>query len=373
MPSAGILILSYKQQTNHIMKKYLFIIFLGGAIILTSCSHHVENDALTTTEEESTLLSELNQFNESLALQTSSPRTYDYIMGHSIENTLTRASANQNSIWSQDVEGAKVGGKWGARIGKYFDGLTGAIAGALWGGMLVGAFYSCAEAYRQNNASIGVSESLINSALDSLVSADSRFKPAHIYSTCIALPDSYYASVDAVAGANEMAISLNSSAMAVGRAHNVIVEEMMSYLSSSSDSAEEDSLSNESGMVVCSGDLEGDVTVGAETTEQVKIILGKETCYEIANSFSAQSEYYQMIENCLEESEGESQDSSILSQIVNLFCEAATMCLNDDDDLSSVVNYYDNMASSSIELSDVEKQIVSSCLAVAVYSISYWY
>lgn len=279
-------------------------------VVFSSCNKGVSEVA----PEESPLLQDLNQINDQLSAELSSP---------------TKANGRGARIALADLGGAYAGGKAGAEIGTdiglaFGNPITGGVFGAFVGALGVGAYSSFVaseisaptDSFNVNNYT-----ALCEEALLTIDVAD--FNPEIKSKIC----------VDQVILDNT---NLNPEAKQIGKMHNVVLAELR-------------------GDIQLETSLLTKASIQSNSLESE--ILHSKEMQAIISSYSYKNDKL---------------DNSLPDSVLKLFNKIFEECARDCADVSIIINKYQNIIMQSNKLSEDEKNNLNLAFGTALYSINFW-
>lgn len=295
------------------MKKLFLILAAVLTVFVVFCSCNKEVSEVVTLDE-SPLLQDLNQINNQLSAELSSP---------------TKSNGRGAKIALADLGGAYTGGKAGAEIGAeiglaFGNPITGGVFGALVGALGVGAYSSFLAseiAVSTDNFDVNNYTALCEEALQKIDVAD--FAPEIKSKIC----------VDQVILDNT---NLNPEAKKIGKMHNVVLAE-----------------------------LRGDIQLEKPLLTKASIqsnSLESEILYS--------KEMQALISSC--SYKNNKLDNSLPDSVLKLFNQIFEECARDCADVSIIINKYQNIIMQSNELSEDEKNNLNLAFGTALYSINFW-
>ncbi len=339
------------------MKNSFYLFGILTICLLFGCSNAIDepvaqshNGSVLEEVTESDLIRNLHAYNDSLYMANNLPRFYDPFAN--VVKSQTRAYNDRNVVMA-DVLGAYRGACGGLSYGAFM-GPSGAIAAGVIGAILNGGLMS-AIAHWVECGMIVVNPDEI----PELIASDSIFQPQTLYEMALAIE------VDvATSRLLDVELNMESDMEAIGLAHNLLLDRMLSGENSVNGSGPTDD---------DTGDLQPDQPVAM--LSYIDALFEDELTAELVASEIFQQDFYELIERQLEEY----VDGSMFSTsdempeiILNLCNEAVSIYENSMSDAAAVINFYYDAIVNSEDLTEDEKTALYAGLAVMIYSSSYW-
>lgn len=309
------------------------------AAILYSCDSK-QHEASLPIEENSTLLAQLSEINSDFAI--THPRT--------------KAPSNRTKVVAADIEGAIIGGKWGAEHGGLVGTACGSpLAGAIITGMIGGLVFGGLQSYLAS--SDAPSQQIPPSVYDDMIQI------YHTYVGSFATEEHFGVNEDVdyeqvIVDNSELVqeehhiggifldeevlseIALDNNALKVGQLHNIMLAGLNKRIPVLIDS------------VATEISVEDALVQSQEFRQHADEIYNN---FDINNVFSANS-----------------GDGSLPEEVMTLYWSVFESNVNSCTDIVTLINNYSSAVMNSDELSDQEKEWVQMGLAVSIYSYNYW-
>ena len=307
------------------------------APILNSCANKSQETSIPA-EQTSALLTQLTEINTDFAI--AHPRT--------------KAPSNRLKVIAADIEGAYLGGKWGAKHGGIVGAACGSpLAGAIITGMVGGLVFGGIQSY--------------------LASSDeSTLVPPFVYDDMIQIYHTYvgsFATEEQFGITNEVdyeQVIIENSEI-VQEEHTIdeifLEDEVLSGIDLDNDALTVGQLHN---IMLAGLNKRIPILIDSISTDipvEVALIQGPEFrqhADEICNNFD--------INNVFSVNDEDSLPDAVMSLYWNIFESSANSCT----DIVMLINSYSSSIMSSDELSDQEKEWIQIGLAVSIYSFNYW-
>lgn len=307
--------------------KEVFLAFAALAVILSLIIIGCNKDAVVNSQApnlneitlNSPLLSELQNLNVSIETD--------------FQKTKALSFKQVCNIATADLTGAYAGGKGGAKVGAYIGTLlgnpaTGAVFGAAVGGLACGAASSWMASPDDTKAS---SSDLNYSEFSSLCYSALKFE-GNIESDNIA---------NAINPDQDILNNtlLDDSSKRIGKLHNIVLASLNGDIKIETANTKASATDD---------DIEGAILSSPEM---------EELCNQVTRDILDNSSTY---------------DGSISSAVISLFNEVYNACSSNCEDVSTIINNYQTIISTSDELTEEEKSYLSIAFSTALYSFNYW-
>lgn len=315
---------------------------LIALLLLLSCSSNLTEQDIAQSQTEglfenkqSPLLMNLYKCNDSIMSTMVSSRSWKKFVRVSLAD-----------VWGAYVGGSK-GKKYGSIIGTLLGSpITGGTFGAAVGAIGWGSFMSY-KAYHHRSSGCGYTD-VINNMSNDLISDnispyifDDNYQLANV--------NSLYSHGILLDSLTLNKVHLDSTALAIGQAHNVTLALTMHTLSDST-VLQVNNIRHVPSLHYQNYNI---------TVKDIDNICLSKDFYQACQSAS------DSIEN------GEIDHDSKASMVINLFNEVFQYA-SSDSDVVSLINRYKEIIEKSTELSPEEKQWIYNGLATSIYSYNFW-